>query len=66
MRNTHCCPKCGGTDIVRIPASEWLFSRGINVYTGLHKGNKVLVERYICRSCGYLENWVKPERLNRL
>ena len=45
MRNTHCCPKCGGTDIVLIPASEWLFIRGINVYTGLHKGNKVLVER---------------------
>ncbi len=42
MRNTHRCPKCSSTDIVFIPASEWAFSRGINVYTGLHKGNKVL------------------------
>lgn len=66
MRNTHRCPKCGQTDIVCIPASEWMFSRGINVYTGFHSGSKVLVERYICKNCGYLEHWVKREHLPRL
>ena len=66
MRNTHRCPKCGGTDIVHIPAAEWLFSGGIRTYAGLHKGRRVLTERCICRGCGYVEIWVKPEHLKRL
>ena len=43
MKNTHKCPKCGSTALHHVAPSEWLFTRGINVYTGLHKGGKVLV-----------------------
>lgn len=57
MKRTHTCPKCGGTQLVHVPASQWLFARGGNAYLGLHRGERVLISKYICTSCGYVENW---------
>lgn len=48
MKRTHACPKCGCTQIVHVPASQWLFARGGNAYLGLHLGEKVLISKYIC------------------
>lgn len=59
MKNTRVCPKCGSTALYHVPPSEWLHTRGINVYTGLHLGGKVLVSRFICTRCGYVESWVE-------
>lgn len=55
MKRTHACPKCGCTQIVHVPASQWLFARGGNAYLGLHLGEKVLISKYICTGCGYVE-----------
>ena len=54
MKRTHACPKCGCTQIVHVPASQWLFARGGNAYLGLHLGEKVLISKYICTGCGYV------------
>ena len=51
MKRTHACPKCGCTQIVHVPASQWLFARGGNAYLGLHLGEKVLISKYICTGC---------------
>lgn len=61
MKNTGVCPKCGGREIVVI--------RG-KLDTGY--GSRVrgkyddpYVNRYLCRTCGYLESWVDPEEFVR-
>lgn len=67
MKRTHTCPKCGGTQLVHVPASQWLFARGGNAYLGLHRGGKVLISKYICTGCGYVENWAgRPQDLAAL
>ncbi len=67
MNRTHTCPKCGGTQLVHVPASQWLFARGGNAYLGLHRGERVLISKYICTSCGYVENWAeRPQDLAAL
>ena len=67
MKRTHACPKCGCTQIVHVPASQWLFARGGNAYLGLHLGEKVLISTYICTGCGYVENWAeRPQDLAAL
>lgn len=67
MKRTHACPKCGCTQIVHVPASQWLFARGGNAYLGLHLGEKVLISKYICTGCGYVENWAeRPQDLAAL
>ena len=67
MKRTHACPKCGCTQIVHVPASQWLFARGGNAYLGLHLGEKVLISKYICTGCSYVENWAeRPQDLAAL
>lgn len=63
MRNTKTCPKCQGTEIVRIPG--WLGPLGIGPYANLiniswFRG--IEVTRYLCASCGFTEEWVEGER----
>lgn len=63
MKNTNKCPKCGGEDIVRIDG-----------YGGEYTANqiragfffKVNVNRYLCCSCGFSEEWIDEEDLQVL
>jgi transposase-like protein len=57
MRNSKNCPKCGATDIVRIPISR---GGGYNwIFLGMWGAvNAVGVTRYLCASCGYIEEWI--------
>lgn len=42
-------------------------ARGGNAYLGLHLGEKVLISKYICTGCGYVENWAeRPQDLAAL
>jgi transposase-like protein len=58
MRNSKTCPKCKATDIVRIPMTRgkggynWIFLGMLGAWSG------VGVTRYLCASCGYIEEWV--------
>jgi predicted RNA-binding Zn-ribbon protein involved in translation (DUF1610 family) len=58
MRNSKTCPKCRATDIIRIPitrrfgGTNWIFAGMLGGWTG------VAVTRYLCASCGYIEEWV--------
>lgn len=56
MKNSHICPKCGSHDIIRIP-DNGRCSSGNNIYTStLTLLGKSPVIRYVCASCGYVEN----------
>jgi len=60
MKNSRRCPKCGGSDIVRIPDRRGRYASGNNIYTSNFENfGKIPVIRYVCCVCGYVENWVE-------
>ena len=62
MKNSKKCPKCGRTNIIRIPDNPNRYSSGNNIYTtAVTLTGKIPVIRYVCCDCGYVENWVETE-----
>lgn len=60
MKNTHKCPKCGSSEIIRVPDNPYRHASGNNIYTTkMTLIGKIPVIRYVCSSCGYVENWVE-------
>lgn len=48
MKNTKSCPKCGSTDIVRIPDNPNRHASGNNIYTSTYTlFGKIPVIRYV-------------------
>ncbi len=58
MKKTGICPKCGGNDVVRIDGYAGPYGTGNNVMTGKSIFSAVNVNRYICLSCGFSEEWI--------
>lgn len=60
MMTSGRCPKCGARDVVRVPDHPGRYASGNNIYTSrVTLAGKVPVIRYVCCSCGYVENWVE-------
>jgi len=60
MKNTGTCPKCGGRNVVRVPDHPHRHASGNNIYTTtVTLFGKIPVIRYVCCTCGYVENWVE-------
>ena len=66
MKNTRICPKCGGTDIAIVDGSVGAYGSGNNIMIGATVFNAVKVDRYICGSCGFTEEWINRDGLDRL
>ena len=66
MKNTHICPKCNGTDINKIEGKAGAYGVGNNIPVGITNFSAVLVHRYLCCSCGYSEEWIDKEDLQKL
>ncbi len=66
MKNTNTCPKCGGNDILLVPGNVEAYGVGNNIRTGWSIFSSVLVDRYVCCSCGYTEEWVETEDIPKL
>ncbi|MBQ9326914.1 MAG: hypothetical protein IJ225_00060 [Solobacterium sp.] len=66
MRYQGVCPKCNGTDILRIEGQSRAYGAGNNIPVGLSIFSAVLVPRYVCMSCGYSEEWIDPSDLPTL
>ena len=68
MKNTKKCPKCQSSDIVKIKG-YWNFSqynKPNNAIPASYGKTPVLVNRYLCRSCGFSEEWINQEDIIRL
>lgn len=65
MKKTGVCPKCAGTDILRIPGNIGLYGVGNNIQCGLFS-RYVLVDRYVCCKCGFSEEWIDEKDIERL
>jgi ribosomal protein S27AE len=59
MNTTGKCVKCGGESIVRIPGRVGPYGAGDNIRAGFTIFSSVKVTRFLCGTCGYLEEWVE-------
>lgn len=66
MKNTHVCAKCNGNDIIMIEGKEGAYGSGNNIQTGWTKSSVVLVNRYLCCNCGYSEEWIDKQDIQKL
>lgn len=66
MKNTNICPKCNSTDIIKIKGKAGAYGVGNNIQVGLSNLSAVLVHRYLCCSCGYSEEWIDREDIQKL
>ena len=60
MKHSKTCPKCGGTKIFEVTGGR-MMDNGIPVGLGF-----IPVDRYVCASCGYSEEWVREGRMDEL
>ena len=65
MKNTGKCPKCGGDYIVDAVDSP-MYRSSVSIRTGITMRSAVWVHRYVCCSCGYLEQWVDREDIPQI
>ena len=66
MKNRRICPKCNSTDILLVPGKAGAYGSGNNIQTGMTIFSAVLVHRYVCCSCGYSEEWIDKEDIQKL
>ena len=48
MKKSKVCPKCNGTDILRVEGKAGAYGSGNNIMTGMTIFSAVLVHRYVC------------------
>ena len=66
MKRIRVCPKCNGTDIIRIEGKSGAYGTGNNIQTCMTIFSAVLVHRYVCCDCGYSEEWIDKEDIHKL
>ncbi len=66
MKNSKICPKCKSVDIVRIDGYTAAYGAGNNVMVGKSIFSAVNVNRYVCCACGFTEEWIDQEDLEKI
>ena len=62
MKNTGKCPKCGGTDIIKVEDDVW--GNMVKRHAWLFF---VFCDRYVCGNCGFIEEWMRsPSDIEKL
>ena len=65
MKNTRVCPKCGSKDIFVIDGHADAYGTGNNIQYGATIFTYIPVDRYVCGKCGYSEEWLRQEDLDK-
>lgn len=66
MKNAKICPKCSSSDILIVDGYAGVYGSGNNIMTGATIFSAVKVDRYICCSCGYTEEWIDTKDMEKL
>lgn len=66
MKNTKICPKCSSSDIVRIDGYAGAYGSGNNIMVGASIFSAINVNRYICCGCGFTEEWIDKEDIDKV
>jgi ribosomal protein S27AE len=64
MKTTKICPKCGSNDIIKIEGTAGAYGAGNNIPVTWTK--YAMVDRYLCGSCGYSEEWVERDSIEKI
>lgn len=65
MKNTKRCPKCSSHDVYRVEAVVGhTYGAGNVIPTGLM--GTIKVNRYVCGTCGFCEEWIDQRELPTL
>ncbi len=66
MKMSSMCPKCGGGDIIRVNGETGAYGSGNNIMVGMTIFSAVKVNRYICCECGYAEEWIDKNDIEKI
>ena len=66
MRYTKRCPKCGSTDLFMVRGYTGGYGTGNNIMVGATIFSAVPVHRYVCGCCGYTEEWLDREDIEKV
>lgn len=66
MKNTKICPKCGSCEVVRVDGYAGAYGSGNNIMTGHTIFSAIDVNRYVCCGCGFTEEWIDREDIEKL
>jgi ribosomal protein S27AE len=66
MKQSGICPKCQGTDIIRVEGSAKGYGAGNNIPMGMTIYSYIKVPRYVCGTCGYAEEWIDEKDIQRI
>lgn len=66
VKNTKICPKCNSSDILIVDGYAGAYGSGNNIMTGATIFSAVKVNRYVCCSCGYTEEWINREDIEKV
>lgn len=66
MKNTGICPKCQSNDIVRFDGETGAYGAGNNITLGRTIFSAIPVNRYICCSCGFTEEWIDKGDIKKI
>ncbi|MCF0115302.1 MAG: hypothetical protein HUJ56_08115 [Erysipelotrichaceae bacterium] len=66
MKSTGVCPKCNSRNIMRIEGSARGYGAGNNVMVGVTIFSAVKVNRYLCCDCGFSEEWIDKEDIDKI
>lgn len=58
MKTIKSCPKCQSDDVLRVPGTQQTHGFGNNIKAGATMFSAILVTKYLCCNCGYIEDWV--------
>ena len=66
MKNSGKCIKCSSEDIVRFDGYAGPYGVGNNIMVGKSIFSAVNVNRYVCCKCGYSEEWIDTDDLEKI
>ena len=66
MKNSKLCTKCRSSNIVRIDGYSGAYGTGNNIMVGASIFSSVNVNRYICCECGFTEEWIDREDIEKV
>jgi len=67
MKTTNQCPKCNSEDLIRVEGQSKGWGAGSNIPAGATIFQAVLVTRYVCGNCGFIESWIdSPEDIAKI
>ena len=65
MKNVNKCTKCGSIEVLRVKGQSQGYGPGNNLQLSLF--SQVLVSKYVCCTCGFIEDWIdNPQNMEKV